>query len=243
MDQKNDNHQIDLQDKNEQSKDNSQNQPLMDYMETPKSKNNMIFGGIIGVTTLIILGIVGYYIYNYFNQTPKNIFSDENKIGSNTPAEIDIITEPEQLIPNGNTSFWPPEKPSYLTPKVDDSEGILTNPNEISNYNKAKAPTAPTPTQAPQEPKATTELKEPTQINQNPVIVNRSVIWTPNDYKYGDIKGNSYVVILGDTLWEISEGRYGQGSQWKKIEKANEIDYLRNGNPLITPGQNLKLPE
>ncbi|MCA9382322.1 LysM peptidoglycan-binding domain-containing protein [Candidatus Dojkabacteria bacterium] len=66
--------------------------------------------------------------------------------------------------------------------------------------------------------------------------------WKATDYKEGEIKGDSYTVKLGDTLWEIAEARYGSGSQWKKILTANDIDYLPNGNPLIIPGQVLVLP-
>ena len=69
--------------------------------------------------------------------------------------------------------------------------------------------------------------------------------WVANDYKSGDIKGSSYTVKAGDTLWEIAEGRYGTGFDWVKVLNANKagIGYLPNGSQaLITPGQVLMLP-
>ena len=69
--------------------------------------------------------------------------------------------------------------------------------------------------------------------------------WVANDYKPGDIKGGSYTVVRGDTLWEIAEAAYGDGSMWTKIRDANldQIGTLPNGSrALIVPGQVLVLP-
>ncbi|MBN2015554.1 LysM peptidoglycan-binding domain-containing protein [Candidatus Dojkabacteria bacterium] len=70
-------------------------------------------------------------------------------------------------------------------------------------------------------------------------------VWKANDYKPGDITGDTYTVVWGDTLWEIAEGRYGSGFQWGKIRDANldQIGFLPNGSrALIFPGQVLSLP-
>ena len=69
--------------------------------------------------------------------------------------------------------------------------------------------------------------------------------WTANDYTQGDINGASYTVKSGDTLWEIAEGLYGDGSQWVKILDANNanVGFLASGQQaLIVPGQVLVLP-
>jgi nucleoid-associated protein YgaU len=52
------------------------------------------------------------------------------------------------------------------------------------------------------------------------------------------ITGDSYKVQKGDHLWKIAQGAYGDGYEWSKIAKANNIK-----NPgLIYAGQILKLP-
>lgn len=56
--------------------------------------------------------------------------------------------------------------------------------------------------------------------------------------------GKKYTVVKGDTLWDISARFYGSGFSWKRIRDANpgKIGKLKNGNPLILPGQVLKIP-
>jgi FlaG/FlaF family flagellin (archaellin) len=79
----------------------------------------------------------------------------------------------------------------------------------------------------------------------NQARINESGVWYATDYEPGDIIGDSHEVQLGDTLWEIAEGVYGDGSAWTKIEAVNSdsIGYLPNGeHALITPGTVLVLP-
>jgi nucleoid-associated protein YgaU len=69
--------------------------------------------------------------------------------------------------------------------------------------------------------------------------------WIATDYVYGDIQTKSYTVQLGDTLWEIAEASYGNGSMWLNILNANSssIGFLSNGSQaLIIPGQVLVIP-
>ena len=76
-----------------------------------------------------------------------------------------------------------------------------------------------------------------------PVATGR--MWVATDYKQGDIKGSTYQVKSGDTLWEIAEAVYGNGTMWTKILNANasSIGFLANGSQaLIVPGQVLSLP-
>ena len=75
--------------------------------------------------------------------------------------------------------------------------------------------------------------------------VTTAQVWTATDYKEGDIKGPTHTVVAGDTLWEIAEAVYGNGSDWVRILEANSssIGFLPNGSQaLIVPGQVLTLP-
>jgi nucleoid-associated protein YgaU len=54
----------------------------------------------------------------------------------------------------------------------------------------------------------------------------------------GKITGNSYKIVQGDNLWEISVRAYGDGYRWPELARVNNIP-----NPdLIYPGDTLKLP-
>lgn len=78
-----------------------------------------------------------------------------------------------------------------------------------------------------------------------PVTTSQASMWVATDYKQGDIKGPTYTVTSGDTLWEIAEAVYGNGAQWTKILNANKasVGFLPNGSQaLIIPGQVLTLP-
>ncbi|MCX6784104.1 MAG: LysM peptidoglycan-binding domain-containing protein [candidate division WWE3 bacterium] len=66
--------------------------------------------------------------------------------------------------------------------------------------------------------------------------------WVALSHDIGSISGDTYTVQSGDTLWELSQGRYGSGFDWQKIAIANNITYNDLGKPLIYPGQVLTLP-
>jgi len=81
------------------------------------------------------------------------------------------------------------------------------------------------------------EIKLPTET--------QTTIWVANDYKFGDIKQGNYTVKSGDTLWEIAEAVYGDGTGWVKILDVNpsSIGYLSGGQQaLIYTGQTLVIP-
>ena len=66
--------------------------------------------------------------------------------------------------------------------------------------------------------------------------------WIAYNHTAGDIQGKTYTAVNGDTLWEIAEGAYGNGTMWHQIATANNVGYLPNGNPLVLPGQVLTIP-
>ena len=50
----------------------------------------------------------------------------------------------------------------------------------------------------------------------------------------------TYKVVSGDSLWNIAQDQYGDGSKWEIIYEANKEEISDPG--LIFPGQELKIP-
>jgi len=119
-----------------------------------------------------------------------------------------------------------------ITEKSEQTEVFEESKNQVEL-------TKPEDTVKGTKPATQTELKGTAQ-NQE-----QTTVWRANQYKSGDIKGSKYTVVRGDTLWQIAQARYGNPLMWTKILNANSasIGFLANGNPLITPGQVLILPD
>jgi len=91
----------------------------------------------------------------------------------------------------------------------------------------------------------TTDETNTTTQNSTDSKVSTSTTWVATDYVKGDITEKSYTVKSGDTLWEIAEGAYGDGTLWVNILQANSdsVGFLPNGSQaLIFPGQVLQIP-
>ena len=50
-----------------------------------------------------------------------------------------------------------------------------------------------------------------------------------------------YIIEKGDTLWEIAEKAYGNGSKYTKIVEVNR-EVIKNAD-LIFPGQKIRIPK
>ncbi len=90
---------------------------------------------------------------------------------------------------------------------------------------------------------ADSSVQKPEEVSDS--STSTSTPWIANDYAKGDITGKTYTVKSGDTLWEIAEGVYGNGSLWVNILQANSnnVGFLPNGQQaLIFPGQVLQIP-
>lgn len=90
---------------------------------------------------------------------------------------------------------------------------------------------------------STTETAQ-TKSTQIQTTINQTGVWRATDYVKGDINAGTYQIKLGDTLWEISEAVYGDGSQWTKIlaNNSGSIGFLADGSQaLIVPGQFLTI--
>ena len=81
------------------------------------------------------------------------------------------------------------------------------------------------------------EVKVPQQVEVQNVKI--SELRTTGTDK---ISGTTYTVDYGDTLFDIAQRAYGNGSKWSLIDNINHLGRLPNGNPLIHAGNVLVIP-
>lgn len=181
----------------------------------------------------IILGLLimggGYIAYKYFTRDDAQLRDIPIAEVQNDESDSDSIVDDLNGRIAGGVSTSRAE--DWEVPG--DSFGIVQGESSDSS-DIAEVPVTPTA-------RNSVPLAQSGQHTQDETD-NLKSVWRANDYTRGDIKAGTYNVVRGDTLWEISEGVYGSGSQWQEIATANNVSYLSNGNPLILPGQVLNIP-
>ena len=162
-----------------------------------------------------VLG-VGYFAYKYFINSNFGL-SDNNKPNQITDKAAFTVRDSEDM-----------EQDSY-SPQNDEQGDYPVNKAKIAKEaNKAN--------------KTEAEFRLPTPNN---IEKGQNLVWTANNYNKGDINKGNYHVRDGDTLWEIAEAVYGDGSLWVNILAANadNIGFLANGQQaLIYTGQTITIP-
>lgn len=165
---------------------------------------------------LFVLALV-FATYSYFNRTPSVVTDTSDTQGISTT----------------NTGSNTADQEMSLTERIKE----LFNSSDSSTQGDVNGDGATSKTTPNTVDKETTT--ESTAMTD-------STFWVANDYTQGEITGNSYVVKDGDTLWEIAEAKYGDGTAWTRILEANSADvgYLPSGQQaLIFAGQTLVLPQ
>jgi len=170
--------------------------------------------GTAAVIAGVLVIIAGFSLYNYFS----NIGENDGEI-SNEAAQEKVVNE--YVNEDGKEDV---EKETFLEKLFGRNNDNGKESNEADLNLKE-------------------DLNEEAGIGGAEPSYYEQETWVATDYNQGDISTSSYTVKKGDTLWEIAEAKYGSGFEWAKIRDANTIETLWNGNPLITPGQVLVLPE
>jgi len=165
---------------------------------------------------IIVLVLVGALIYRYF----RNINVNKKNGVEETPEKIEesqTVATPEEknlpqkyLVQEGDTLWKISEKfYGYGYNWVDIAKANkIQNPNQIEKGEELEIPDVP--------------VRKP--------VAQKSNIKT--------IEGDTYQVVKGDTLWEISVRAYQDGFRWVEIAKANKLanpNLIHPGNVLIIP--------
>lgn len=185
---------------------------VLKYLKINESNISMILGAVV----IIVLGII---VINYF----RNVRKGEIETGVNTEntnqGEQPTIKKGEgpveYTVSKGETLWSISEKQyksGYNWTDIAKTNN-LKNPNRINAGQKLTIP----------------------DVEQKIVTVKTS---ESSEKSTESISTSTYKVNKGDSLWTISVRAYGNGYQWTKIAKSNN---LKNPN-LIHPGNSLNLP-
>ena len=179
------------------------------------------FTGII--LSAVIIVVIGLLLYNYFGRpqnSQNNAVNTETKIENNQQdAGFGSLTLPATYKVSAGDSLVQVAEKYY---KNSDYWPGLAKVNKLDN---------------PSNIEPGTEINVPKTEEVSNITVSDLA---PADQ--GTITGSTYVVQYGDTLSSIAQRAYGDWSQWQKIDQANPIGRLPNGNPLIHSGNVLVIP-
>ena len=164
----------------------------------------------------LVIVVVGALIFNYFRSVKR---PQEEVVN---PEEIKLVEEKGKLFPEKLPTEYTVEKGDYLWVIAEKFYGSGYNWVDIAQENQLKNP-------------------DIVDIGQKITIPRTSVI-KPQLAKmtvFGSvIEENHYTIEKGDHLWGIAVRAYGDGYQWTKLAKANNI-----ANPnIINPGDSLAVP-
>jgi nucleoid-associated protein YgaU len=222
----------------------------LDFLRFGESYTSLILGIIVVViATVLLLSFVRGRNMAHKTAVPaqkvaiknevKNVPNIEHKNKSIATNKGNINPEPVKTQPTvtGNTytvkagdSLWTIAEQTYKSGYnwVDIAQANnLSNPSVLYSGMKLTlpkvAPKLATATTIPQTtPTVTDQVNMPVQTAMNS----------------GKITGTTYTIEKGDNLWQIAVRAYGDGYQWTKIAKANNLT-----NPgVINVGNSLSIP-
>lgn len=194
-----------------------ENKKLKNFLKKIKL-NETTISTILGILVVIVVGVL---IFNYFKGVGRE---KKEALPAQTTNEIKLIEEQGQLIPEGLPTTYKVQKGDNLWKIADKFYGSGYNWVDIVKENKIKNSNILFVDQELTIPRMAVKkpATEVAQVSQN--------LGSP-------ITTNSYTVVKGDNLWKIAVLAFGDGYQWVKIARENN---LKNPN-LIHPGNILKL--
>jgi len=174
--------------------------------------NESTISVILGAVVVIVIGAL---IFNYFRGVGKK----EEGQPTQTVGEVKLIEEEGELKPEG--------LPITYNVQTGDNLWKIAEKYYTSGYNWVDI------------------AKENNLVNANRLLVGQELVLPKvavrkpiEELTEQTISGDQYIVVKGDSVWEIAVRAYGDGYQWVKIASENNLT-----NPdLIHPGNTLTIP-
>jgi len=180
--------------------------------------NEATISTILGILVVIVVGVL---IFNYFKGVGRE---KKQALPTQTTSEVKLVEEGGQLVPEGLPTTYKVQKGDNLWKIAEKFYGSGYNWVDIAKENKIKNSNILFVDQ---------ELTIPKMAVKKPVTEVAKV----SQNLGSSITADNYTVVKGDNLWKIAVRAYGDGYQWVKIARENN---LTNPN-LIHPGNILKL--
>lgn len=229
-------------------------------VETKTDNNNTRNALFILISLLIIVFLIGLALV--INRGLNNPNNDNKTLSDSGLINSDTNVPNNSSNTNGNTSGTTGTTTQPLDTSTIPQDGSSTTPPASTDTNTT--PTA-SPTNSADGSVGTAASTQSSDTSNSSVLptghseagykkslstqteINMAGYWIPTQYVAGDIpaNGGKYTVQLGDTLWWIAAGHYGDPFKWTVIEGANysQIGFLPNGeHALILPNQIINLP-
>lgn len=172
--------------------------------------NESLISMILGILVVLVIGAL---VINYFRNRPSLTSQSEEAATEETSTQE---KEEEKLV-----DIYVVKTGDNLWKIAEEIYGSGYNWVDLAKENNLKNPNILVPGQ---------ELKVP---KVEPRVITKQQPKTPSP-----IEGDTYTVVKGDNLWTIAVRAYGDGYQWVKIARENN---LANPN-LIHAGNVLKIP-
>ncbi|MFC1790217.1 LysM peptidoglycan-binding domain-containing protein [Patescibacteria group bacterium] len=195
---------------------------LKGFLKTLKSQEKA-FSRVLG---FVVVLVIGYLIFNYFQPTSDNQFS----IFENSNGKITTETSPSSEEEKREKDALGISQKYQV--KTGDSLWDIAEKTYRSGYNWVDLASANN-LNSPYYLEAGQELTLPQVEPKEITLALSGSIETKNK-----IDQNSYEIQENDSLWKIAIRAYGDGYRWGEIAAANHLEnpsIIHTGNTLVIP--------
>lgn len=208
-------------------------QKLKQLLKTIKLNENVL-SMFFGLVTVLLIGIL--IVRMYRANSPAEI----SDMAQETAAPTEMVGEVAVTKMDDGTKV-PTELPEKVTVEKGQHLWAIAEKYYGSGYNYvdiAKANNLSNPEQLAVGQELVLPKVAVKEVVKENIASNDSQTPALGATKQQKIEGDSYTVVKGDNLWEISARAYGDGYKWSEVASANNIarpNYIEVGQVLTLP--------